>query len=345
MTRVPSDSFSGRKVCLNINFDSLFSPLSIDHRKFLDPSYFQIADRFMEEADRGDFRYTIFVIGRDLENSSVFSRVREWAQAGHEISNHSWSHHPNLGALPRSRIEEEVLRSHEIITRCTLREPRGFASPGWSTSSELVEILSRTGYLYDTSIFPSPVIVLALLKLQLNARRHGDFDASWFRRRDKKAAFLAPQQPYFIRPDSLVAAHPDGLLELPLPTTVLRLPCWHTLSFYSLIGERGIRRLIRRAARASSVFYYLMHPADLADPGRDLDAALVHRHANELATFERLGVPLGRKLRLFREAMEEVRRVGAIVTLEEIAHETVRSLKEKWESTLRTGAGIADADD
>ena len=57
-----------KKICLNINFDSLFFPLSLDRRTVRDPSYFQIADRFFEALDRVDARATIFVIGRDLEN-------------------------------------------------------------------------------------------------------------------------------------------------------------------------------------------------------------------------------------------------------------------------------------
>ncbi len=311
-------SVSGRpKACININFDSLFFPLPDAARRTRDPSYFSVADRFFEASERHGFRYTMFVIGRDLEDPEVAARVREWAAAGHEIGNHTWSHHPNFGALPSARVQDEVLRSHEIIARVTGKEPRGFISPSWSTSPEVASLLSRQGYLYDTSVFPSPLIIPALLKLQLNARDHGSFEAAWMRRRDKSVPFRAPRTPYRMAEGSLTRAAPEGLLQLPLPTAPLRIPCWHTMAFF--LGPRLLRRLIRSAARGTGAFYYLVHPADLADWEGDLAPDFRSAYGKELAVFERLRVPLARKRLLFDAALAEIRSFADIVTLEELA--------------------------
>ncbi len=308
-----------KKACININFDSLFFPLPDAARSLRDPSYFEIADRFFAASERYGFRYTIFIIGRDLENPEVAARVRAWADAGHEIGNHTWSHHPNFGALPRFRVEDEILRSHEIIGRTTGKPPRGFISPSWSVSPDVIEILTREGYLYDTSIFPSPLIIPALLKLQVNARRHGSFDAAWSRRRDKSVPFCAPRHPYLIAPGSLTRRAAKGLLELPLPTTRLRVPCWHTMAFF--LGPRRLRSLIRSAAADNRAFYYLVHPADLADWEGDIDPGVRSTYAGELAIFERLRVPLSRKRELFDAALAEIGSFADIVTLEEIARQ------------------------
>lgn len=318
-------------IAMNINFDSLFFPLTIDRQKYRDPSFYQIADRFFALSEKYKFRYTIFVIGRDLENPEVFARVRAWSQAGHEIGNHTWTHHHNLGALPRPRMEEEVLRAHEIIARCTGAEPRGFISPAWSTSGELIDVLIRAGYLYDTSVFPSPLLALAMAKLSLNARSHGVYNASWWSRRDKRAAFFAPRKPYFLNGSSLIRKRESGILMLPLPTlSPFRIPCWHTFSFF--LGSALQRALIRLTANTTDAFYYLMHPADLADWERDLDPAFREQYAGEFALFERLRVPFMRKEKLVSEVFETLAKLGTFVTLEEMARAWINAVQSRSQS-------------
>ena len=79
------------KACININFDSLGWFFSASPKNFLDFTFFHIADRFFELSNKYGFNYTIFVIGRDLENSAIAERVKEWSRQGHEIGNHTYS--------------------------------------------------------------------------------------------------------------------------------------------------------------------------------------------------------------------------------------------------------------
>lgn len=306
-------------VGVSLNFDSLFFPLSIDRSAVADPSFLGVADRFLALATKRNFRYTIFIIGRDLENPEVAGRVRAWAAAGHEIANHSYSHNRNLGSLPGPLMEYEVLKSHELITACVGREPRGFVSPSWSTSRELVAVLTRAGYLYDTSVFPSYVQLLVLLKLRTmsaNGRR-GEF--SLRRRRDKRAFFLAPRRPYFVHPSSLVHPRDDGLLMMPLPVvTPLRIPCWHTMFF--VFGARFTKWVMRQALREHRFFYYLVHPRDLVDYEQDLPLDLRREFGAELRVFEGLTVPIERKLEFMERALELMAATGRRwVTLLEMA--------------------------
>jgi len=154
-----------RLAAIDINFDSLGWAFSLSRPDFRDPTYFGVADRFLALAERFGFKYTIFVIGQDLENPEVAARVRDWHQQGHEIGNHSWHHHANLGALHPDAIEREVMRAHERITEVCGAEPRGFIAPAWSTSGELLRVLDRHDYLYDTSQFSSYVMWLIATKL------------------------------------------------------------------------------------------------------------------------------------------------------------------------------------
>lgn len=316
-----------KSVNINLNFDSLFFPLTIDRQMVNDPSFFSIADRFFEFSHKYNFKFTIFIIGRDLENPNVAARVRSWAEAGHEIGNHSYTHNPNLGSLPKKEMEFEVLKSHELITQCIGQEPKGFISPSWSTSGDLIGILIRAGYQYDTSIFPSYFQYLVLLKLMfLSGQKHPNFHPSFGLRRDKWAFFFAPRQPYFIKPESLTTKQADGLLMMPLPVaSALRIPCWHTM--YFVFGDRFMKWLIPKTMDEHDYFYYLVHPRDLADYETDLPDHLKKKHDHELSVFESLSMPVRKKIDYMDHALGLIAASGRkFITLQQMAEDIKRTM-------------------
>ena len=303
-----------RLASLNINFDSIGWSIGADVIRFRDPTYYEIVERFFEFSKAYGFRYTIFVIGRDLENPDVRARVRDWAAAGHEIGNHSYSHYPNLGSLPRPAIEDEVRRAHDLIASACGREPRGFIAPAWSTSPALIDVLLENRYLYDTSIFPSPLMWAIVAKLWLNFR--GDERRKRLvERRDWWANLLANRRAHRVL-KSLLHARKSGLLVIPLPTTPFaRIPCWHTAAF---VFPRPVFDYALRTCLRDEYFYYLVHPADLMERV-DLGAATA------LKNIERMDVPLTAKRRLFDLSLRSIRdRSENIVTLEQMANDMVR---------------------
>ena len=152
---------------ININFDSLSEMYGFP-KGYRDPSFFEISKRFFSLSEKYGFKYSIYVIGKDLEEDQHARAVKEWSDRGHEIGNHSWSHPLNLGALPPDDIRRQVRSAHEIIARVTGRAPRGFIAPGWSTSKELVKALIEMDYVYDTSTFPSWVLYPMMAKMLWN---------------------------------------------------------------------------------------------------------------------------------------------------------------------------------
>ena len=84
-------------------------------------SFFGGFDRIAEIAAKFKIQLSIFIVGKDLEDQ-VVPQVKEWSDQGHEIGNHSWSHPVNLGALPKTEIYDEVIRSHDIIFEATGKE-------------------------------------------------------------------------------------------------------------------------------------------------------------------------------------------------------------------------------
>jgi peptidoglycan/xylan/chitin deacetylase (PgdA/CDA1 family) len=306
-----------RLVGFDINFDSLGWALALSRPDFRDPTYFEIADRFFALSERFDFRYTIFIIGKDLENPEVAARVRDWHQQGHEIGNHSYHHYANLGALTPSDIEYEVMKSHELIAGVCGAEPRGFIAPAWATSTQLLRVLSRNRYLYDTSQFSSYLMWPIAWKLWWNFR--GDpRQRSMIQRKDWFQNLVGETRPFIVEPHPEDPAGAGTVVVLPLPVTpLLRLPCWHTLSFF--LPPSVFRMILRRALRAEH-FYYLVHPADAMD-----EQDLRDFSASGDGCLERMDSPRDRKLaRLetwFREVRDHSRQV---VPLREIAADVLR---------------------
>lgn len=253
--------------CLNINFDSLGWALGLSGPAFRDPTFFGIADRFFALSEKYRFKYTIFIIGKDLENPEVASRVRDWHQQGHEIANHSYTHHANLGSLPLEAIRTEVRKSHDLIGKTCSSEPVGFLAPAWSTSRNLDGVLIENNYLYDTSLFPSYFMWLAVAKLWWNFRNDSR-QKIMIQRQDWWDNVFGNTRPFRVKTRGDRSPN-SRLVMVPLPVVpFMRVPCWHTLSF---VVPQGIFDWLLAQSLKQRDFYYVMHPADLLDT-QDVDS-------------------------------------------------------------------------
>jgi peptidoglycan/xylan/chitin deacetylase (PgdA/CDA1 family) len=297
---------------ISLHFDSLGWALSLNRQESLDPTFFRVADRFFLRAHKYGFQFTIFVIGQDLENPEVAARVKDWHSQGHEIANHSYHHKANLGSLSYHEIEDEVMRSHDVISKACGSEPQGFTAPAWATSADLVDVLTKHNYLYDTSLFPSYFMWLISAKLYWNFR--GDSRRnSMLQRRDRWKNLLGRRMPHFAHG----AAAPNGqrrrLLIVPLPVSpYLRIPCWHTMTF--VLAGRLFQKVLRSTLR-QRYFYYVVHPADLMDLS---DMGPGHRSPH--GVFERMGLPIASKESLLDDSLAVIRRHSRqVVPLKTIA--------------------------
>jgi peptidoglycan/xylan/chitin deacetylase (PgdA/CDA1 family) len=229
-------------------------------RGFQDPVFHEVLDRFENLARWYDLKYTVQVIGRDLLQSEHSRRVRRLADAGHEIGNHTWSHHSGLAGLNRRWLEGEIIETHYRIAEVIGREPRGFTAPAWNYSERASEILLRRGYRYDASLLPSMTGYPVMLENAL-ANLHRPW-RMWrsIHRRDWAAGFRAPREP-FLR---------NGLVILPVPTTPGRIATavWH--GYGRIFGWKRHFNALRQTLAARRYFYYVVHPSDLCCDG-DLD--------------------------------------------------------------------------
>jgi peptidoglycan/xylan/chitin deacetylase (PgdA/CDA1 family) len=301
-----------KPISLNINFDSLNENAGFP-RGYKDKSFFEVFDRFLKLADEFNFKYSIYIIGKDLENEEIKARVKEWSQKGHEIGNHSYRHCLNIGGLNNSELQYEILKSHELIHNCTNIEPKGFICPGWSTSSKVLKVLIDNNYLYDTSLFPSPIIYPAIFKNALNHLSKPQKVVEIITRRDYLFPFTKPISAFISDSNYKETSvfNEKKIVVLPLPTLKrFSLAMWHTLLFV-FNKDKGLNSL-NEFLKQHDYFYYLMHPADLTGEN-DIDKN--HNH-----TIERMNVDLITKEILMRDVLDMFHHSKRpIITMQEMA--------------------------
>lgn len=266
---------------ISLNFDS-FAEATGFPDNYRDPTFFEIADRFLEIADEYGFKYSIYVVGRDLEKAEHRKRVVEWEKAGHEIGNHSWSHYLDLGALKPEEIRSEISKTHELLSEILEKPPVGFISPAWNGSKALRQALVELGYTYDTSVFPSWLMFPTLAKMFINHIGNPKLKRILHRKDFHQMIWGNPE-----------ANYRDEICLFPLPTNRTRIACWHTLAF--MFGRSLHKRLLRSTLTARDTFYYLVHPADLSAPEDPLPSG---------HTLERVDTPLQKKVDILRESIE-----------------------------------------
>jgi len=109
----------------------------------------------LRELEDSNVRATFFVLGEVAQ--AVPELIKDISNKGHEIANHSPTHVP-LWQISRSKLEPLIRRDTTLLESLTGRRPRGFRAPYFAIGRDdgwLLELLSREGYWYDSSVVPS----------------------------------------------------------------------------------------------------------------------------------------------------------------------------------------------
>jgi len=242
-------------------------------------------------------RATFFVIGADLDHSFAAAAVAGAARAGHEIGSHSQDHDYALSRRDRAAIDRDLAAAEEAIRTACGAAPRGFRAPGYTLSAALLEALRARGYLYDSSLLPSPPYyaakAAALAMYAVLGRR-------------SRSILGAPAQVFGSR-----SPHwRSGLRELPIATLpILRAPVIGTVL---AAAPPRIGSALARAAAASGHFNLELHGIDALDGSDGVPAALV-------AAQPGLRTPASVKLRRLREVLAALQDRADFATLENCA--------------------------
>jgi len=246
--------------------------------------------RLLDLLEQYEVRATFFVCGRDLEHPLRRDVAQEIVRQGHELANHSYSHPMGFARLNGRALKAEVMEADARIARVYGNHPCGFRAPGFSLSSALLALLERAGYLYDSSLLPTPWA--PLMRWGQRWASGGHVDASHY---GVRAYGRAPLMPY--HPDTNTPERPGAarLWEVPVTTMPwLRLPFHSTfvITFGWWLFHWGLRLALRRGLGIN----YLLHPAEMIDPVPDV----------RLASFRFLHIPWSQKRPLYEAILHDL---------------------------------------
>lgn len=261
--------------CVTVDLDSLscyrdihgLAPRDTD----VDAAYAIGVRRLLDLFEAFDLRATLFVIGHDVERSAHAALLEEATSAGHELGNHTYSHHYDLPDRGRRAINDDIARGEEAIAGVTGERPVGYRAPGYNITGDVYGIVAEREYLYDSSIFPCPPYYTAKAAIMgLQALRGRPSRSSMTPARN----LLAPISAY--RPHATQIWRRDtrasGPIEVPMALVPgIRFPVIGTS--LHLMGKTGFDAaypLLRRAyPNLFQLEFHAIDFMDASDPGAE----------------------------------------------------------------------------
>lgn len=249
---------------ISVDFESLYHysvTLGLPHPD-RDSDYDRIVDRFLDLFAETGVRATFFMVGDDVRSKKLAPDVlRRMVAAGHELANHTMTHPHNLSRHSRSRKEEEILATGRLLESITGQRVVGFRAPCLDVDEDIVDILERHGYWYESSVLPF------YLK-QVQQFGYGLITRGQFRSTGAWQNSFAPGIPYSPRTGKLHRRGSRAITEIPIATVpIVRLPFYSTIHF--ALGRASFDASYSLVRRGRSQFTYELHSIDLADCEED----------------------------------------------------------------------------
>ncbi len=294
------------------------------------PTYLPlVVPRVLDVLSQRNLSITFFIVGLDTTREENHEALRSIAVAGHEIGNHSWKHEPWLHLYSEAEIVEELARTEDALEEVTGHRPLGFRGPGFSLSPTVLNVLSRRGYQYDCSTFPTFLGPLARLYYFFTAKLSAE------QRAERKQLFgtfsegFRPLNPYCWRTKE------GHLVEIPVTTMPgFRVPIHVSYLLYLSRFLPGLAlayfsmamRLCRWTGTSPSL---LLHPLDFLG-GDDCP---------DLSFFPAMDMPGQRKVELVCRVLDLFSKRFDVVTM----REHCASLAEKSLPILDAETGKASS--
>jgi len=228
--------------------------------------------RFLALFDEYSVKATFFVVGQDLLDDAKRRIIKEIAERGHEIANHSMNHKAGFRSLSRKEKEREIRDAEEVIIDVAGARPAGFRAPNFDIDEVTLEILEERGYAYDSSILPA--------YLFSNKNIHG----------------FSPLSPYCPFRKNMQR----GIIEVPVSTApIIRTPyhasfviAAHNFNMGPSVFYAGF--FLTRLKRLP--LNYVFHAAELADSNHD----------SRLSYFQGLKIPLKKRYEMMSLILKNI---------------------------------------
>jgi peptidoglycan-N-acetylglucosamine deacetylase len=260
-------------------------------------------------------KITFFIVGQDAALEKNHGAIQAIAQVGHEIGNHSFRHESWLHLYSEAEIEAEITQAEQVLKQVTGCQPIGFRGPGYSCSPAVLRVLSRRGYQYDASTFPTFLGPLARAYYFMTTK------LSKAEKEKRKALFggfkdgFQPLKPY------RWLLGETALIEIPVSTMpIVKIPIHFSYLLYLSVFSRPIALLYFRLALllcrlTRTQPSLLLHPLDF----------LGHEDVPELAFFPGMSLSSEHKLETLGKAIALLTRQFTVVSMQEHAQQVSTS--------------------
>ncbi len=215
--------------------------------------------RLAELLDAHGAKGTFFAIGEEIAPAGTHA-LHQVSSAGHEIGNHTRSHPYGLTRLAANEVRAEVAGGATLIEAALGVKPVGFRAPGYSLSSDLLQVARETGHTYDSSTYPALPYYLAKAAILALMRLRGKSSAAIL---DRLRVLSAPRMPYWPSKEEPYARGDLDLLEMPITVDpIARVPFIGT----SLcVLPAPANRLLYQSVRRLPFVNLELHGIDLLD--------------------------------------------------------------------------------
>jgi hypothetical protein len=279
------------------------------------PSYLDIVVPFvLELLDELQIRITFFIVGQDAAIEKNREILRSIVERGHEIGNHSFHHESWLKTYSKEKIEEEINRAEEAILQATGTKTTCFRGPGFSWSNDLLETLQKRNYVFDASILPTYISPLMRMYYFWNSKLTKE------ERESRKELFGSYKEGFYpLKPFIWKLNNNKTLLEIPVTTMPLfKIPFHLSYLLYISGYSMGLMKVylnfslwMCKITKTSPSI--LLHPLDLISGDK----------VPQLAFFPGMNIPTEKKVKVFKYALERLKKDFEILPMLEFANKLI----------------------
>lgn len=271
------------------------------------PSYLDIVvPRILKLLKEEDLKITFFIVGQDAAIESNQPALKSIADAGHEIGNHSFKHEPWMQLYTPQEVEDELSKTEAILESVTGQKTIGFRAPGYSISDDVLNVLSRRGYTYDCSTFPTYLGSLARAYYFMTSKLTEEQKA------DRQQLFGTFRDGRRTNKTYWVETKDRRMIEIPVTTFPVFKTPFHTsyvlyISAYSRFLALAYFRMAMLTCRATGI-----QPSILLNP---LDFLGVDDNQPEMAFFPAMNLPAEPKIEVVRQALRIFKQYYDVCTM------------------------------
>ncbi len=290
---------------IQIDVDEIWTLLNYLGHKQQDSKqvYLSSISRMLDLFDQYNFKTTFFIVGKDARHPDKSKILKQIVEKGHELANHSLSHLNGLAEYPFKKKENEILEADKIISDIAGKKICGFRAPGYSVDEEILDILEKNGYLYDSSVFPSffCYLIRSLQKNEVAKSAYGKFQNG-----------MAPLSIYRPLKGKMWQQGNRNLMEIPVTTTpFFRLPFHMSFIYASDTRLFDIGFFLTR--KFESLFNFVLHGIELVDEFND----------SRFPKQYKIWTPIEKRSEIYKHIFSKISNYYNIITSEDLVRSSM----------------------